>query len=412
MKKILLLSLVASSILMANGYKIPEASTNSVALSAANIAHNHNNADQAYFNPANMVFMSNENHIEADLMYIGLDNVSYKGTTTDSTGAHPSDESSEKENFIIPSLHYVSGQLGDKARVGVSIVVPAGLSKRWEGTQGSKSSEEFTLEVIEVNPTAAFKVSDTVGIAFGFRIIHSSGVVKLTPSANPLAPASQDMTGDSLDFGYNLALAYKPTSEIEIGVTYRSRVDLTIDGSANLEYGAALPGPTVQAGKYDVTVDLPIPATLSVAAAYTFPTKTTLEVVYEKTYWSAYKSLDFNYTHPAAEGVFGRASTKDWSDTNTFRIGLTQELDSLTLMAGVVFDESPTPEKSLGYELPDSDSTSVSLGGRYKLNESIDIGLSGLYSMRDSRKVNNARLNGEFSGGNALIISAGLGYKF
>ena len=122
--------------------------------------------------------------------------------------------------------------------------------------------------------------------------------------------------------------------------------------------------------------------------------------------------MDFDYTHPAAEGVFGGASTKDWSDTNTFRIGLTQELDSLTLMAGVVFDESPTPEKSLGYELPDSDSTAVSLGGRYKLNESIDIGLSGLYSMRDSRKVNNARLNGEFSGGNALIISAGLGYKF
>ena len=59
MKKILLMSLVASSILMAGGYKIPEASTNAVALGAANIAHNHS-ADAAYYNPASMVFMSDE----------------------------------------------------------------------------------------------------------------------------------------------------------------------------------------------------------------------------------------------------------------------------------------------------------------------------------------------------------------
>ena len=111
MKKIVLMSLVASSVLMAGGYKIPETSLNGVALSAANIAHNKS-ADAAYYNPANMVFMSNENHMEADLTYIGLDAPNYKGTVSlNGTPLGTHDIDAESENFLVPSLNYVSGDV-------------------------------------------------------------------------------------------------------------------------------------------------------------------------------------------------------------------------------------------------------------------------------------------------------------
>ena len=405
MKKIAIMSLVASSVLMAGGYKIPETSTNSVALGAANIAHNHNNADAAYYNPAKMVFMSDENHLEADLMYIGLDKVTYQGTVN----VTPTNESSESEDFIIPSLHYVSPKLGDNGtRVGVSIAAPGGLSKQWKGTEGIKKAEEFSLEIVEVNPTVAFKISDNFGFAAGFRIVSSSGIAKAVPVTGLV---SQDMSGDSLDFGYNFAFAYNPSSELELGLTYRSKVNLTLDGDATLQY------PLLATGSYAGRVELPLPAALSLAAAYTFPTKTTLEIVYERTYWSAYQTLDFDYTDPTAEAIFGQPTDKDWKDTNTFRFGLTQQLDDITLMAGLVIDESPVPSKTLGFELPDTDTTSVSLGGRYKVNEKVDVGLSALYSMHDSRTITAADANdnglvGEFTDGNVLIVSVGLGYKF
>ena len=410
MKKIALMSLVASSILMAGGFKIPETSTNAVALGAANVAHNHNNADAAYYNPAKMVFMSDENHIEADLMYIGLEKVNYKGTYTDSQhNVFPSDESSQSEDFIIPALHYVSGALGENgARVGLSIVAPGGLSKQWtkENGQGIKTAKEFTLETIEINPTAAFKINDKFAVAVGFRILHSYAIAK----ALNKGIVSQDMNGDSTDFGYNLALAYNPSDNVEIGLTYRSKIEMNLDGDADLFYVAnAHLNPEAN---YDGSVKLPLPAALNIAAAYTFSTKTTLEIVYEKTFWSAYKALDFNYPNPYAEEVFGRAKPKDWKNTNTFRFGLTQELNDLTLMAGLVIDETPVPEHTIGYELPDTDSTAVSLGGRYKVNDKIEVGLSALYSMHKDRTVKNSSLDGEFSDGDILIISAGLGYKF
>ena len=406
MKKIVMMSLVASSMLMASGYKIPEASTNAVALSAANIAHTSDNADAAYYNPANMVFMSDTNNVEADLMYLGIDATKYNGTAT-IPGA--TQTQSESESFIVPSLHYVSGKLGESnARVGVSIVSPGGLSKRWTTYPGIASAEEFTLQLIEINPTAAFEVTNDLAIAVGFRILHSSGVVKIN---NKYGPATQNMTGDSIDFGYNLALAYHPIDNLEVALTYRSQIDLTVKGSADLTYK------TLLNGNYDVSVKLPLPATFNAAIAYTLPTKTTVEFVYEKAYWSAYQTLNFEYQNATAEAVFGKQKAKNWKDTEAYRLGITQELDNLTLMAGGVIDHSPVPAKTLGFELPGSDSVSVSLGARYKINESVDIGLSGLYSMRDTRTISAADNNdngivGEFSGSNILIVSAGLGYKF
>ncbi len=418
MKKIIAMSLMASSLLIAGGYKIPETSTNSVALSGANIAHNKN-ADAAYDNPANMIFMEDSNQLEVDLMYVGLSSTNFKGTVG---GTGPYDLDAEPQNFIIPSVHYVSPKLGkNNARVGLSIVVPAGLRREWKEEPARTSAEEFALQIIEVNPTVAFELNKDLALALGFRMVNSSGVVKskgtanLTSSGLGVGVATRNMTGSSLDFGYNAALSYKATDDLEVAVTYRSKVALTMKGSADLSWTGT--GASTYSG--DASVVLPLPATLHTAVAYTFPTKTTVEFVYEIAYWSAYDTLDFDYdgTESAAlSGIFGGKVTKNWKDTNTFRLGLTQELESMTLMGGVVYDESPTPESTLNFESPGSNSLSVSLGGRYQVNESIDVGLSALYSMKEDRDVttptNTNGINGTFSNSNALLISAGLGYKF
>ena len=57
------LSAAACSVVIAGGYKIPEQSLNSMALSSAYVAHT-TGADTNYFNPANMAFM------DADKSYV------------------------------------------------------------------------------------------------------------------------------------------------------------------------------------------------------------------------------------------------------------------------------------------------------------------------------------------------------
>ena len=395
MKRLTLLPLLLSSAVFAGGYKVPETSLNAIALSAANVAHSHG-AENAYSNPANMAFMEDKQSIEADLIYIGLDPVKYKsndGTT---------DISAKSETFLLPSLHYVSGKLGERARVGLSVVVPGGLSKRWSDSPAVDKAKEFTLEVVEVNPSVAFKINDTLAVAAGFRIVSTSGVVKSK------SVVSRDMTGDSIDMGYNLALSYKPTKKLEFGLTYRSNIDLTVTGEAKLD---GLTGLVYDGG---ASVTVPLPATINVAVAYEIPVDATIEFVYERVNWSAYKSLDFNYVGNVGglAPYFDDPIAKDWKDTNVFRVGLTKVMDKYTFMAGAVKDESPIPDKSLSFELPDSDSVSVSGGVRYQYSKNLNIGFAALYSMRDTRKATNSDVDGEFSNSNVLIMSAGLGYKF
>lgn len=399
MKKIILASIVASSVLMAGGYKVPELSLNAVALSSANVAHS-NGADAAYYNPANMAFMKDENTLEVDLTYIGLSATNYKGTVA-ATGSIEHDINAKSETFIAPGIHYVSGDINGM-RFGLSVVSPAGLSKRWSVQPAQSSAEEFTLQTIEVNPTYAYTVDDKVAVALGLRMIHTSGVVKSS------GLVSRDMKGDSIDFGYNLALAYKATSELELGLTYRSNIDLRVEGDAKLYSGTTL--------AYDggVSVSVPIPASLNLAMAYTFASKTTVEFLYERSFWSTYKTLDFEYATSIGglAPYFDDPIAKNWKDTNAYRIGVTHNLNKFTLMAGIVYDETPIPDESYSFELPGSNSTSISFGTRYQLDEKMNVGFATLYSMKESRNVSNTDLDGKFSNSNALLVTAGLEYKF
>lgn len=391
--RIAFLFLCLGSTLFAGGYKIPENSINSVALSAATVAHS-DSADAAYYNPANMVFMKNENALEANLLYIGLSDIEYTSATTT---IH-----SKRENFIVPSLHYVSHSIND-LRLGLSIISPAGLSKRWEDAPARYMAEEFTLKTVEVNPSIALLLGDKAAFAVGLRAIYSDGVVK---SSSPIA--SRDMGGDSVDFGYNIALSYKPISELALALTYRSKVDLSIKGDADLTY-------LTNSSTSSASVSVPVPALLNLALSYTLPSDMTVEFVYERNYWHAYKELDFNYgsgVNPVANMVFGAPIAKDYRDTDVFRFGITQKLDKLTLMGGMVIDETPVPQETLGYELPDSDSISLSFGARYQISQKINIGLSALYSAREDRAVSNTSINGEFKDASVIIVASSLEYRF
>jgi len=400
--RITTLSLLASTTLMAGGYKIPESSINATALSAAYVV-NAQGADAAYYNPAAMVFNEDAGFLEVDATYIGLSPIDYTNATTAI--------SSKSESFLVPTLHFTSKKLGDKgARIGFSIVAPGGLSKRWDSQPAKGSAEEFTLQTIELNPSVAVPLSDTLGLGVGLRIVRTDGIVKSNTGATQV---SRDLTGDSIDTGYNLALNYRPVHNLSLAATYRSQINLTVEGSAVLNYlPSAHPSHVAYNGPASVTV--PLPAALNIAAAYTFDSGTTIEAVYERTYWSAYKNLDFDYdgTLNAATVAFGTPIAKNWKDTNTYRLGLTQKYDRWTAMAGLAYDETPVPESTLGYELPDSNAWIVSMGGRYKIDNSWNIGLAGLVDMKQNREVHHTAINGGFSNARAYLVSAGVEYRF
>jgi len=394
-KALLTLLLAASTAATAGGYKITTSSLNGTALSSANVANAHG-ADAAYYNPANMVYNSENNELEADLTYIGLPPIEYTpdgGTTI----------SSKSEGAFIPTLHYVSQPLG-RVRLGLAVVVPAGLTKRWEDQPARFYANEYSLTAVEANPTVAFAFNEKLSIAAGVRVVYSEATAK-----GDGAGIVRSMEGDSLDAGYNLALSYRPLDTLALAATYRSKVRLTLEGEASVDIGA-------YHSDTKGSVESLLPAAFSLAAAYRFNEETTLEFVYERTFWSENESLDFEYEDPFVESVLGAPINKNWNDTNTYRLGLIRVYTNWRVMAGTFYDETPVPEATLNFEAPDADSYGLSLGGRYSLGQHWSLGLSGMYQVKKDRSVssppNENGIDGEFSNAKGYIVTTGIGYSF
>jgi long-chain fatty acid transport protein len=404
MVKGLTLSVIVSSVVMAGGYKIPEQSLDSMALSGANVAYT-TGADTNYDNPANMSFLNeSKSYVEGGITLVHLPSNVY------SLG--PASGESEVEDIPIPFLHYVSKPIGD-FRWGFSMVVPGGLTKRWESQPQKSFVEEFTLKVVELNPNIAYKVADNFSIAGGLRFIYSEGVVKSS------GLVSRDMEGDAFSLGYNLAMTYKPTSDINLAVTYRSNVDLDEEGTAKLYSGTTL------AYDGDASVSVPLPAALNIAISKTWQEKFTLEFNYERAFWSEYKNLDFEYGGTDLEGLtpyFDEAIPKNWKDTNTFRVGATIKMDNkITAMMGFAIDESPVPVETLGFETPDTDAKIFSMGFRYQQAENLSWGAAFLYDSKEPISIpagttitkNPVLINGgSFSGGGAYLTTIGVAYEY
>jgi long-chain fatty acid transport protein len=407
MKKTLLLSTLTGGLLFAGAYKLPEQSLNSMALGAAYVAHT-TQADTAYFNPANMAFMGDKQYLDGAVTLIHLPSNTY-------TLIPPYSGESQVENIVAPTMHYVSAPMGD-FRWGVSLTVPGGLTKRWDTPYQKLYAEEFTLKNIELNPVFSYKVNEQFAIGGGIKVVYSEGVVKSDGRGGTPYPIARDMEGDTIEFGYNLALTYRPTPDISMAVTYRSNIDLKEEGQANLYFGGI-------GYQYDADVTVPLPAALNIAISKTWNNTFTLEFDYERTYWSTYKSLDFNYgqtiTNPALAAAFDTPIDKNWKDTDTYRIGATMIFDKLTLMMGFSIDETPVPDKTIGFELPDSDAKVVTMGFRYQQTEEISWGLAFLIDSKDPRTIpagvaENDVINhgGSFDDGGAYLLTAGMSYEF
>ncbi|MEW6593657.1 MAG: outer membrane protein transport protein [Thermodesulfobacteriota bacterium] len=404
MKKTLLLAAALTLVAgpaFGQGYRIPEQSINSVALSNA-YAANTNGADTSYYNPARMSWLDNKWQSEFSLLYINLPSIEYTHN-----GDAAKNSGSRDENFLLPNVHLVSPAYNN-LRFGFSVIYPFGLSKRWDNPALPKATaEEFTLKTYELNPTVSYKISNRLSVAAGARMLYSDGKVK----SNNNNVVTRDLTGDSIDYGYNLAVSFLPVNNWSLAATYRSKIDLTIEGDARLRYLAES-----YSGYAEVLV--PAPAVLTLATSYTWD-KTTFEFTYDKTYWSAYDQLNFNYAYPLAGNLktaFDNPVAKNWVNADAFRFGVTHQCSKRwTVMAGFAIDKTGVPDSTLGFELPDSDAKLYSIGARYQYNERLALGAAYLYDDKEGKSVANSSAtapNGTFDDARAHLLSLGLRYDF
>jgi long-chain fatty acid transport protein len=111
---------------------------------------------------------------------------------------------------------------------------------------------------------------------------------------------------------------------------------------------------------------------------------------------------------------------EQWRDTWRYALGGTYAMnDSITLRAGVAFDETPVPDETRTPRLPDSDRTWVAIGARWQPSPAmlLDFGYAHLFSdtVPLDQDAGNATASALLNGhqhSDIDIVSAQLVYRF
>lgn len=407
-----------SATALATGYQIPNQSVTAVGIAGAHVAYTPG-ADAAYYNPANMSFLKDTYQVEASLTALALPSINYSDRRSTLF-----DGSSDTELFLLPQIHLASKKFKD-FRFGFSLTYPYGLAKQWEQPFQKATAQHFSLFTVEANPSFSYAFSDLLSVGGGLRILYGKGEVQngiVNPPFSQLAPVNQlsrKMEGDDWQLGYNLAATLRPTPDLSISATYRSEIEFDLQGDSSLLAQAGQMALLNYNGSADLSI--PLPAVLSMAMAYSFD-ELTVEFTWNRTFWSAVDQLDFQYSQSFIGTPFhgfDQPLVKNWSDSDAFRLGLTYTLtEALTTTLGFAIDNTPVPEDTLGFEMPDADALMYSAGLQYSQSANLTLALSYMYHYTRSRSVENQPstgfpgIDGTFTGGGAHAVTLGMLYSF
>ncbi|WP_051309238.1 OmpP1/FadL family transporter [Desulfogranum japonicum] len=401
----------------ASGFRLPFQSSAAIGKSGANVA-SATGPDCSYFNPANMGFQDDQMQIETSVTALSLPSIHYTDSRTALFNGR-----SEEELFFFPLVHMVSNDLKG-FRLGMSLTYPYGLQKQWTQPYPQSFSRTTSLKVVELNPTISYTYSDIIGIGGGLRLLHSKGktenVIINPPMAQigPLTFLRQSSDGDSTDYGYNLALSLRPVPSWTIAATYRSAVTLGLAGESTLEAGV---GAEHLAYLTASSLDIEAPAVTTVATSWQWR-QWTVELAWDRTYWSDVTSFDTDFQMDVTGTPFQsfeQPIAKNWQDSDSFRLGFTYAYSfSLRFMAGIYIEETPVPEQTLGFELPDGDVLGYSAGISYRFSELVELSFSYLYHDVDERTIlasqgsQNTTVDGSFTEACAHVMNASLTWRF
>lgn len=251
-------------------------------------------------------------------------------------------EASTENKLGTPFYFYGSARINKFMNVGLAINTPYGNSliwgKKWEGRY---LITDLNLKAIFFQPTLSVKLNEFVGLGLG--LVYATGDVELN-KALPLSGINGDgqvsISGKAHNWGFNAGILVKPIPELSVGIDFRSKIMMNMDGAdANFLVPVSLSGSFPASNK--VNTSLPLPENLDFGASYEVSDKLTLAFSINNVMWDAYDTLafDFKTNTPALADSKG---PRLYKNSIIYRIGAQYKACSVfTMRAGGYYDHHP-----------------------------------------------------------------------
>lgn len=362
-------------------------------------------AASGFFNPGALAFSGTEiiiglNLVAANIGYREIEPGVYMASNNNGLGTpfhgYFALKPSETSNLVI----------------GLAAYTPFGSSVSYEDDWKLQAAlRSISLRSIFYQGTLAYKINEKLGIGVGF--VYGTGDFSLR-RALPLQDqqgtyGEARLSGAGMGFGFNAGVFYEVNEYISLGASYRSGVDITLEGGdAEFMVTPALSNafPTTRFNS-----GLNLPSVFNAGLSFKASDKLTIATEVNFVNWSSYSALEFDFEQNT-EQLQDVNSPRNYKNVTIYRIGGEYELsDKIILRAGFYYDFTPVQDGYLTPETPDMDKIGITCGASYKTKK-IEIDLAMLYINGAERIDQNKEFgySGKWSS-NAFIPGLSVKYK-
>lgn len=351
-----MLLLAFSGVSAAAGFQSLEQNASGLGTAYAGSAAVADNASTVFFNPAAMTQLAGF-HFSAGVVGVS-ERHDFRPGSVDGG-----------ENMALPNA-YLTWQLTPNFSAGIGISRPFMLDTRYPaGWLGAAEGIKSELKTVNINPSVAYKLNDTVSLGLG--LDYQRMDVQLTSTGNVLKV-------DDNALGWNAGALFTLSPAMRVGVAYRSKIEHDLSGRLN---GAAA----------RTDIDTPASFTLSVWQQVSDRWEAMGDLSYTR--WNVIDGFDLDNSWRLAWGAAYKYS------------------DSAKLKFGVAYDRSPVSDSKRGVIMPDNDRLWLSLGGQWKFGRAsvVDVGYAYRYQ-RDAKVADGAAVGKYDSAAHVVGVQYSVGF--
>ncbi len=359
-------------------------------------------ASSMFYNPGALSFMKNKFEIELGASAI-LSNVAFQ--------KNGSNYQAQTDNPLgTPFYFYVAGKIGKMFALGLAVYTPYGSTTKWDSNWAGKYLiQDISLSAIFIQPTISFNFNDKFGIGAGF--IYTIGSVELNKAINYSGDAGVNLNGSANSFGYNIGIFFKPAERWNIGLDYRSKVNMSVEGGdATFVLPSSLQGTLPTNNKF--SAELPLPANLDLGVAVQATDKLLIAIEFDWVFWSTYDTLSFKFEQ--AGELLDSDNPRKYRDTFIPRIGIQYAFsEKFEIRGGAYYDTSPASDNYFTPETVTLNTFAYTLGFSWNPSKhfSLDFSFLQTFGLKSDKTYKPDNFGGTYQT-SALVPGLGLSYKF
>lgn len=389
----------------AGGFQLREQSTSAMGESFAGAGAGTDDASTIWYNPAGMTRLKGNQIVGNATVYMPV--AKFSGTGLPG-GVGANDGIADAMTGNVFAFWDYSSDL----KFGIGVTSPFGLRSAYRnGWLGGLYALESSLTNINVNPSVAYRISPNLSIGAGLAITYTQAVLSnQTAWAGSTPTPFAEVKGDDVGVGFNVGALWEFTPSTRLGLSYRSRVDNTLEGQLTF----MTPNHTVLF-QTDAKAKFATPAMASIGLVHDIDADWTVKIGLDWTQWSSFDNL--TVVQKQTGGVLAYTA-ENWRDSWFASIGADWRfMPGHTLRVGAAYDMSPVRDAWRTARVPDGDRYWLSAGYSWEVTKGLRWDFAYAHLFGGTVDINETKtgvplpLKGSYTD-HADLISTGFVYKF